>query len=102
MFQKNYRHCKHWLISRIFLLILSILGSVLEHLRNEYTLIDGILELEKIYRVVTLLVVRSFMLEIYKGMMSSDNHYEYTSSVAEGGYLQSGNPSINVPSHIVF
>ncbi|XP_021949453.2 uncharacterized protein LOC110846924 [Folsomia candida] len=89
---KNYRHCRHWFIARILILILSVLGSVIEHVRNEYTLIDGILEIEKLYRVVTLILVRNFMVEICKGL--SDNHYEYNSSGVGDGY-PNGIPSMN-------
>ncbi len=70
---------------------MSILGSIIEIVRNQYNpMIDGILEIEKLYRVVELIIVRNFMQELHKGM--SDNQFEYNSSVAE---YPNGNISLN-------
>lgn len=65
--QRNLRHCKHWFVVRIFLLLFGILGSIIDLFLGEYSLISGLLEVEKLYRVVTLFVMWKFMDEIKKG-----------------------------------
>lgn len=52
---------------RALLLLFSIAGSVIDLLLGEYSLISGFLEIEKVYRVATLLVMWRFMDEIKAG-----------------------------------
>lgn len=52
---------------RAFLLIFSVGGSVIDVILGEYKLISGLLELEKLYRVGTLIVMWKFMDEIKAG-----------------------------------
>lgn len=52
---------------RVLLLLFSIFGSIIDVLLHEYSWISGILEIEKLYRVATLLIMWKFMDEIKTG-----------------------------------
>lgn len=61
----------------MLLLIFSILGSIVDILLNEYSLLSGLLEVEKLYRLVTLIVMWKFMDEIKAGDFDSSKLNNY-------------------------
>jgi len=69
--QRSRRLCRHWMTIRFFLLLLSIGRTAIDIVMKQYTILTGILDLEKIYRLYTLYLVRDFIQEMQRGMVHS-------------------------------